>query len=458
MLQPTPSAAFRNALVSMAAVLASFGLTYWLCMRFSVGPSPAILAVALSMGLARKPEHLTVRAWLVRLVALPCIGLAVAFVGLLFLRAPVLGATLFSVAIAASIWLRNFGERAAAIGRIVAIPFIMILAVPMRIDAGSQALTIMWVAAAGTIAFVVSSAVSSAAIRLRLEPAPPSSLHVAREPREGTLQVATRMALQMLVALVAAFAIGMLLFPQHWPWVVLSAFIVCSGAIGRGDAIHKALLRLTGAVAGTLCASLVALVVFPNPVAYAACVFSVLFLGLWLRQINYVFWAACATLVFALLLGAHGAGGLELFVLRVAGIAVGALCAVAATWFVFPIRTEHVVRRRIADTLHAIRDLLTCSPDDPGHPARVAAVEQHVSRLERVAPPARLHRALFGANDERHLAALIDRLQTLAKETRMPDFNRRRAGAELREMGVLLRNASWRRTADGSGEQAGTDD
>ena len=32
----------------------------------------------------------------------------------------------------------------------------------------------------------------------------------------------------------------------------------------------------------------------------------------------------------------------------------GALCAVAATWFVYPIRTEAVVRRRVADVLAAL--------------------------------------------------------------------------------------------------------
>ena len=47
------------------------------------------------------------------------------------------------------------------------------------------------------------------------------------------------MALQMGVALSAAFAIGLLFFPQHWGWSVLTAFIVCSGARGRGDAAYK---------------------------------------------------------------------------------------------------------------------------------------------------------------------------------------------------------------------------
>jgi uncharacterized membrane protein YccC len=39
------------------------------------------------------------------------------------------------------------------------------------------------------------------------------------------------MALQMAVALSAAFAAGFLVFPDHWGWCVLTAFIVCSGAL-----------------------------------------------------------------------------------------------------------------------------------------------------------------------------------------------------------------------------------
>ncbi len=214
------------------------------------------------------------------------------------------------------------------------------------------------------------------------------------------LTVQTRMALQMLVALGLAFAVGMFAFPQHWSWVVLTAFIVCSGAVGRGDAIYKGLLRLGGAIGGTLVAAAVSRIPL-NGVENATLIFVVLFFGIWLRNINYAYWAACATLIFALLQGSAGVDPLPLFAIRVVAIVVGALCAVAATWFVFPIRTEHVVRRRVGDALRALKE-----------GAGTRDLRDHLRHLDRVAPPVRLHRAIFGEREStKHPATLLDETQ-----------------------------------------------
>jgi riboflavin-specific deaminase-like protein len=218
------------------------------------------------------------------------------------------------------------------------------------------------------------------------------------------MTIHTRMALQMLVALVLAFAIGMLAFPQHWSWVVLTAFIVCSGAVGRGDAVYKGLLRVAGAIGGTLVAAVVSRFVPPSGVIDATLIFIVLFIGMWLRPINYAYWAACATLIFALLQGSQGAGVGALFGIRVSCIVIGALCAVVATWFVYPVRTELLVRRRVADARAALREVQRGSRD---HDLR-----HHLEQLERVAPPVRLHRAVFGTrSDTPHPATLIDETQ-----------------------------------------------
>jgi len=218
------------------------------------------------------------------------------------------------------------------------------------------------------------------------------------------MTVPTRMALQMLVALALAFAIGMFAFPQHWSWVVLTAFIVCSGAVGRGDAIYKGLLRVGGAVGGTLIAAVLSRIAVPNGTVNAVIIFVVLFFGIWLRTINYAYWAACATLIFALLQGSQGADPGPLFAVRVLCIVIGALCAIGATWFVYPIRTELLVRRRVADARAALRDVVRGTGDHN--------LEHHLAQLERVALPVRLHRAVFGARgDTPHPATLIDETQ-----------------------------------------------
>lgn len=159
------------------------------------------------------------------------------------------------------------------------------------------------------------------------------------------LSAHTRMAAQMFVALALAFITGMPLFHEHWSWVVLTAFIVSSGAVGHGQAIKKGLLRVGGAIGGTLFAAVVSGVPLTG-MESAAVIFIVLFFGIWLREINYAYWAACATLIFALLQGSAGVDPLPLFAVRVLAIVVGALCAIAAVAFVLPFSPEQLARHR----------------------------------------------------------------------------------------------------------------
>lgn len=416
----------------MAAVLASFCIMYAVCVRAHVSVSVAILAAALCVGLVRRPEGLSLRKLAMKLLALPAIALAAALVGTTFLRAPVLGASLFTVGVALSVALRQFGERAAALGRTLALPLIMMLAVPVPMGNGSHnGSTALLTLLAGAVAMICAAAAS---FGLPKHDRPKN----ARPVQAGVTSVPSRMAMQMLTALALAFAIGMPLFGTHWPWVVLSAFIVCSGAVGRGDAVYKALLRLGGAVGGTLLAAIVTLIATPNPYAYAALVFAVLFAGMWLRRINYAYWAACATLIFALLQGAAGESAAPLFGVRVACIVIGALCGVAAAWFVFPIRTQQVVRRRVADALGAMRAMLSGEEAD---------LERHAAELERVAPPVRLHRALFRAKDPgEHPADWIDRAHALLKLMRAPSFDRAHVGAEMRALGSKIKSSNDAKT------------
>lgn len=440
MADNTPLRALHSALVSITAVLASFGVMYAVCAWFGVNASPAVLAAALSVGLMRHGEKPEPRALLIKSVMLPFIALAAGLVGLALLKLPALGAALFTGGIVLSILLRRYGPRAAAVGRVIALPLMAILVVPVRMEIADQR---VWVApflviSAGVISLVSTAAISWLALRFGTIEAPEKPRAVPPRPvREGEVHIAVRMALQMLAALSLAFIVGMLLFPEHWFWVVLTAFIVCSGAVGRGDAVHKGILRLGGAVGGAVVAALVTHIAFPDPAAYAASVFFVLFIGIWLRQINYAYWAACATLIFALLQGSHGDAIVPLLWARVLCIVIGALCGVAATWFVYPIRTDQLVRRRVADALAALRDVLA---EGIGHGDRLAVLDHHAAELKHVAPPVHLHRKLFGTKEpERHPATWIDLMHGLLAEARSPDFDREQLGAGMRRLGAMLK-------------------
>jgi uncharacterized membrane protein YccC len=161
--------------------------------------------------------------------------------------------------------------------------------------------------------------------------------------------------------------------------------------------VYKGVLRLAGALAGTVAAAAVSSLWAPAGVTEAVAIFAVLFLGIWLRERNYAYWAACMTLILALL--GSGAGlSVGLLGVRLEAILLGAVCAVVAAWFVLPIRTESVVRKRLADALLALDELVARAHAPDGRPsAELARFEHRMTELDGVAPPVRWHRRIFAA-------------------------------------------------------------
>ncbi len=150
--------------------MASFGAMYAICTHLGANISPAILAAALAVGLARRPERPDVRALLARLLTLPLVALAAGIVGLTFRSFPPLGAALFCAGITLSIWLRNYGERASAIGRTIALPFIAMLVVPLRPETSlGPVIGALLVIAAGVAAIACTTAVQWIADAIGLE-------------------------------------------------------------------------------------------------------------------------------------------------------------------------------------------------------------------------------------------------------------------------------------------------
>jgi len=216
-------------------------------------------------------------------------------------------------------------------------------------------------------------------------PAPPG--------RPGTgLRPSDRMALQMALGLVVAFVAGRLLFGAHWSWVVLTAFVVASGARGRGDVLHRGLLRMFGAAAGTVLASLLGAAFPPASAGPVVAIFVVLAVASWLRPRSYAWWAGGVTAVVALLSDFLGQDAAAVLPVRLVAIAVGGGIAVAVAWFVVPVRTSAVVRRRVADALAALQEVLAAGPDDvAGARARFAHT---LELLGEIAAPLRAHRRL----------------------------------------------------------------
>jgi hypothetical protein len=301
-----------------------------------------VLAVVLAVTVGRRRDDGGI-------LLLPLVAIAASEVGVLAVHHRDTAEALFVVALSGSIWVRRYGIRAARAGTFVALPFVALLVSPIPPAAGGvQAL---WAAVAAAIAVAWSLGVRRV-LRVVPERAP------ARRPRA---RISTRMAAQMGVALAAAFALGRLAFGAHQAWVVITAFIVCSGNRGRGDVLRKSVLRLAGAAAGTVAATVVASPFAPGAPASVAAIFAVLAVGTVLRERSYAYWAGCVTAVLALLYGYFGEGGAGMLPERLGAIATGAAIGIAASWLVLPVRTREAVIAR-AGLRQEVRLALSLDP------------------------------------------------------------------------------------------------
>lgn len=349
---PSALRALPEAVVSMAAALLTLACAQWL----APGPGSAVLAMVLSLSLARSRLDRDRRGRLEAAIALPVVGLAATGVGWLLLHAPWFGAVAFTVGVAASVWLRQFGELARRASRLIALPFVTVLTVPHLSGVQHGPLPAAMVPV--LVALLALAWVSLLDVLGRRTGwlADAHARHVAAPPRPSSSHArpsaTSRMALQMAVALALAFTVGHACFGEHWPWVVLTAFIVHSGNRGRLEVAYKSLLRLIGAAGGCIAAALIAMPAGTH--GNAELILLALFLGTWLRQLNYAWWALFVTVALALLQNYAGLPAASAMTLRLAAIAAGAAIGVATAWLVLPVRSIDVLRRRLADALAAL--------------------------------------------------------------------------------------------------------
>jgi hypothetical protein len=378
----------REAALTLLAMLGTLACTQAL----APGVASGVLGVVLSLSLAR--SHLAGErrgAW-EALLALPIVALASVGVGHLLQAVPWVGASVFTAAMAASIWMRRFGPRALRAGSLIALPLVTILVAPPLPRSAAASLP-AWLAPVGVALAALGCVLLAQWLgrRLRwLAPPDPAPLDAASAEAPGTMRPSphTRMALQMAAALAASFVVGYLAFPSHWRWIVLTAFIVNSGNRGRQDVVYKSALRVLGAAGGTVVAMLVARqAAIGGPLAMGATLASV-FLGVWLRPWGYGWWALFVTLALALLQTFQPAAAPLLLWQRLLEIAVGAALGLAAAWFVLPVRSTDVLRRRIAEALAAMSEAL----DPQAAERRPGTVVAAMKRVEQLRPSFRARR------------------------------------------------------------------
>lgn len=429
--------ALREACVTMLAAIATL-----LCaLAMAPGPGPAVLAVVLCLTLSRSQLDRDRRGRIEAAVALPMVSLVAVGVGTLLHRAPWIGALVFVAGMFLSIWLRRFGPMTRRAGSLIALPFVVLLTTPhIRATQASVIPAPLVPVAIALLALLWVGGLHALARRARFLPPARAPEHPAPTlTRESSLRplASTRMAIQMAVALAASFVVGYVFFAERWAWIVLTAFIVSSGNRGRLDVAYKSVLRVLGAAAGTLLAVTLTRHMGSHDVTTVVLILATIFIGVWLRPLGYAWWALFVTLALALLQGYTGTSAPLVLWPRLEEIVIGAIIGVASAWFVLPVRSTDVLRRRVADALASLADAL-----DPATTLRTADdFVAAVAGAEQLAPAFRASRlvtrrlsVMQPADWVDTLAACRDPAIALIEKGETPGSVRRAVGAARKSM------------------------
>ena len=346
----------RASTSTMLAVLASYGSALVLEHAAGLHVDVLVQSVVLAISLARTQQGADIEHRLTSFVVMPVLAVAAAEVGRLITSDPNLGDCAFLLAVSGTFWIRRFGPRISKVAAITLLPLISILVLQGSAATSSVQDHSLWaglvalIAAFWVFTFELLAGVTGLGPRARLRPGPRASKRGEPARDRARIAVTTRMALQMALALALAFAVGRSIWPSHWTWTVLSAFIVCGGARRRGDAVRKGALRTLGAGAGTILATTVAATLAPRDQTSIVLIFAVLAVGTWLRPLSYAYWAGCVTAALSLLYGYFGESASSLLYTRLEAIVLGALIGIASSWLVFATRNGAALRSRLANT------------------------------------------------------------------------------------------------------------
>jgi Fusaric acid resistance protein-like len=223
------------------------------------------------------------------------------------------------------------------------------------------------------------------------QPAPDEAEPV--DPRDApTSRARSMLALNSALSVMLAFIAGQTMFPEHWPWTVITVITVGLGARSRGEVVLKSGQRLLGALVATAVATPLAALLAGQRSVMVAVILVTLGLGLYLRELSYIWWAIAITTVLAFLYGLLGqTGGGALLGQRLVAICVGALCAVGPALLLAP-RSRDLVRKRTATCLRRLRDFL--DPQSTPDLLAMRRLDAAVADLRTVAAPLQLVRQL----------------------------------------------------------------
>ncbi|MEV7158628.1 hypothetical protein AB0N77_29080 [Streptomyces misionensis] len=144
-----------EAVGATAAVLLSWAVALWLEGAAGLHTDAVVLAVVLTLTLARSPRTAGRRDRLLALALLPAAAAGCAGVGRLLAAHYGPGAALFTAVLALAVWIRRYGRAATTAGTLITLPLVALLVVsgPLPPAARHEQIGWAWSALIGVLAW-----------------------------------------------------------------------------------------------------------------------------------------------------------------------------------------------------------------------------------------------------------------------------------------------------------------
>jgi uncharacterized membrane protein YccC len=168
-----------------------------------------------------------------------------------------------------------------------------------------------------------------------------------------------RVAIQMAVAVTGAVLLGDLLSGQRFYWAVIAAFVTFFGANNTGEQLRKGLNRIIGTLAGVLLGAVSAHLVGRDSGVAIAVILVLLFFGLYLMRISYVFMVIAITIIVSQLYVQLNEFSNSLLALRLEETAIGAGVAIVTVLCVVPLHYGRVLGIAMREFVTAVGHVTT---------------------------------------------------------------------------------------------------